>query len=208
VTVFRRRSSGAPTVLDNDPAPAPATAPTPARQAGKGRPTPKRSEAERKRRQPYTAAPATKADRRAATVKDRTHRRAEQQRRIAAMKRGEEWALPAKERGPLRALARDYLDSRRLVLSEYVLFFIFGLLIILLFTHAAKNSVFVLDIEFGVVALVIGESTYHAYRIGRLAKQRLPGTSVRGLTWYIAKRSIRLRSTRIPPPRVGRGEAF
>jgi hypothetical protein len=206
--VFRRRSSGAPAVLDSDSAPAPATAPTPARQAGKGRPTPKRSEAERKRRQPYTAPPATKADRKASSVKDRAHRRAEQQRRVAAMRRGEEWALPAKDRGPLRALARDYLDSRRLVLSEYVLFFIFGLLIVLLFTHAAKNTGFVLDIEFGVVALVIGESTYHAYRVGRLARQRLPGTTVRGMTWYIAKRSIRLRSTRIPPPRVGRGEAF
>ena len=206
--MFRRRTSGAPAVLDSDPSPAPATAPTPARQAGKGRPTPKRSEAERKRRQPYTAPPANKADRKAATVKDRTHRRAEQQRRIAAMKRGEEWALPAKERGPLRALARDYLDSRRVVLSEYVLFFIFGLLIALVFVHAASKTGFVLDIEIGVVALVLAESTYHAYRVGRLAKQRLPGTNVRGLTWYIAKRSIRLRSTRIPPPRVGRGEAF
>lgn len=208
--MFKRRSNGAPAVLDSDQAHAQAQTPSSAatRQAGKGRPTPKRSEAERKRRQPYTAPPATKADRKASATTDRTRRRAEQQRRLAAMKRGEEWALPAKERGPLRALARDYLDSRRLVLSEYVLFFIFGLLIIMLFTHAAANTSLVLYIEFGVVALVGVESTYHASRVTRLAKQRLPGTSVRGMTWYIAKRSIRLRSTRIPPPRVSRGEAF
>jgi hypothetical protein len=127
---------------------------------------------------------------------------------MAAMRRGEEWALPAKERGPLRALARDYLDSRRLVLSEYVLFFIFGLLIIMLFTHATTNTSLVLYIEIGVVGLVGLESAFHASRVSRLARQRLPGTNARGMTWYIAKRSIRLRSTRIPPPRVGRGEAF
>ncbi len=124
------------------------------------------------------------------------------------MRRGEEWALPARERGPLRALARDYLDSRRLVLSEYVLFFIFGLLIIMLVTRAAANTSLVLYIEFGVVALVLAESAYHANRVSRLARQRLPGTSVRGMTWYIAKRAIRLRGTRIPPPRVGRGDSI
>jgi hypothetical protein len=207
--VFRRRSAGAPAVLDGDQAPqAPQPAGPQPRQAGKGRPTPKRSEAERRRRQPYAAPPATRGDRKAGAAKDRDARRAEQRRRMAAMNRGEEWAMPARERGPVRALARDYLDSRRLVLSEYVFFVVFALLIVLLVSRAATNTSLVFYIEIGVVALIGGESSYHAARVGRLVRQRLPGQSTRGLTWYILKRSIRLRSTRIPRPRVGRGEAF
>jgi hypothetical protein len=203
--VFRRRSDGAPAVLDSDAA---APQPTPARQARKGKPTPKRSEAVRKRRTPYAAPPATKAGRKEAAAQDRGTRRAEQQRRMAAMRRGEEWAMPIRERGPVRALARDYLDSRRLVLSEYVLFFILGLLVVMLATHAAANTAVVLYVEIAVVALVLAEGAYYASRVRGLARQRLPGTSTRGLTWYIIKRAIKLRATRIPPPRVARGGTF
>src|SRR6266704_6793283 len=107
--VFRRRTQAAPAVLDSDQAPE--VPGQPAKQAGKGRPTPKRSEVERRRRQPYTAPPA---DKKAAAAQTRERRRAEQKRKMDAMRRGEEWALPPKDRGPVRALARDYIDSRRL----------------------------------------------------------------------------------------------
>ena len=42
----------------------------------------------------------------------------------------------------------------------------------------------------------------------RLAKQRLPGESTRVISWYVAKRSMRLRASRIPPARVERGAAI
>jgi len=43
------------------------------------------------------------------------------------MRRGEEWALPAKDKGPAKALARDFVDSRRR-LSE---FYMYGLIVLL-----------------------------------------------------------------------------
>ncbi len=52
------------------------------------------------------------------------------------------------------------------------------------------------------------EAFFHATMLRRLVRQRLPGESTRGMAWYIAKRSIRLRSSRIPPARVARGEAI
>ena len=124
------------------------------------------------------------------------------------MRRGEEWALPAKDKGPVKALVRDYIDSRRLIISEYVLFGVFVLIFMLFVLGAAKNSSTILYTELGILALILVESGYHTVRAINLVKQRLPGQSIRGINFYIIKRSIRLRSTRIPPPRVARGDSI
>ncbi|HXS61270.1 MAG TPA: DUF3043 domain-containing protein [Streptosporangiaceae bacterium] len=177
----------------------------PAKQAGKGRPTPKRSEVERARRQPYTAPPA---DKKQAAAQRRDRQRAEQKRRSDAMRRGEEWALPARDRGAVRALARDYIDSRRLVVSEYILFGVVVLIIAIFALGSAKHSTLILYIELAIVGIIAVESLYHGAMVTRLAKQRLPGESTKGISWYIAKRSLRLRASRIPPARVDRGAAI
>jgi len=175
------------------------------KQAGKGRPTPKRSEVERARRQPYTPPPT---DRKAAAGQQRDRRRAEQKRRMDAMKRGEEWALAARDKGPVRALARDYIDSRRFIVSEYILFGVFALLFIIFALGSSKNSAVVLYIELGIVGVIAIESLFYGTMVTRLAKQRLPGESTRGIVWYVAKRSLRLRVSRVPPARVQRGESI
>ncbi|HEX6932996.1 MAG TPA: DUF3043 domain-containing protein [Streptosporangiaceae bacterium] len=201
--MFRRRSASASAeVADDEAAQA---ADQPVRQAGKGRPTPKRSEVERRRRQPYTPPPA---DKKTAAAQQRERRRADQRRRMEAMRRGEEWALSPRDRGPVRALARDYIDSRRLVVSEYILFAVFAMILLVFAFGAAKNSSIVLYLELGIVLLIAIEAFYHAAMVRRLARQRLPGESTRGIAWYIAKRAIRLRSSRIPPARVARGQAI
>ncbi len=201
--MFRRRAEAAPDVLDADEAPE--VSDQHAKQAGKGRPTPKRSEVERRRRQPYTAPPA---DKRAAAAQTRERKRTEQRRKMDAMRRGEEWALPPKDRGAVRGLARDYIDSRRVIVSEYILFAVFALILLVFLLGAAKNSSAILYIEVGIVGLIGIESLVHATIVRRLAGKRFPGESTRGLVWYVAKRSIRLRSSRIPPARVARGAAI
>jgi hypothetical protein len=123
-----------------------------------------------------------------------------------AMRRGEEWALPLRDRGQVRALARDYLDSRRLVISEYIVFALIALVVMIFVLGSGKNAGAMLYAEVAIVALIALESFYHASRVSTLAKQRYPGQSTRGLTWYLAKRAIRLRGSRIPPARVGRGQ--
>jgi hypothetical protein len=187
-------------VLESDQVPE-----APARQAGKGRPTPKRSDVERRRREPYTPPPA---DRKAASSQRRERQRAESKRRMDAMRKGEEWAIPAKDRGAVKALARDYVDSRRFIISEYILFAIFILIFALFIIDRTKNSTVILLIEVGIVSVILFEALYHAMTVSRLARQRLPGQSTRGLTWYIVKRNVKLRSSRIPPPRVSRGQAI
>lgn len=124
------------------------------------------------------------------------------------MRKGEEWALSPRDRGPVKALARDYIDSRRLVISEYILFGVFALILLVFAFGAAKNSSIVLYLELAIVLLIVIEASFHATMVRRLVRQRMPGESTKGLTWYIIKRSIRLRSSRIPPARVARGEAI
>ncbi len=197
--MLRRRSSGA-TADQASPVADPQV-----KQVGKGKPTPKRSEVERARRQPYTPPPA---DRKAAAAQQRERRRTDQKRRTEAMKRGEEWALPPKDRGAVKALARDYVDSRKFIVSEYILFGVFALILVIFLLGSGKNSSIVLYIELIILGVIVVESLYHGSRVTSLAKKRLPGQSTRGISWYVAKRSLRLRASRIPPARVRRGEAI
>jgi hypothetical protein len=199
--VLRRRSSGATATTESDQS---AQADDqPAKQAGKGKPTPKRSEVERARRQPYSPPPK---DRKQAAAQDREKRRAQQIRQTEAMKRGEEWAIPPRDRGAVKALARDYLDSRKFVISEYILFAVFILVLIIFAAGHSKDSNIVLFCELAIVGVIVIENLYHGMMVTRLARQRLPGESTKGVTWYLTKRSLRLRASRIPPPRLKRGD--
>jgi len=166
--------------------------------AGKGRPTPKRSEAERRRRQPYSAP----ADRKAALAQTRGRDREARNRKYAAMRRGEEWALAPKDRGPVRALARDYVDSRRRI-SEYYMYGL-GALVILLFIPATRLIVDYLVL--GVVLIMLAEGTFLGRQVLKLAAERFPGERTRGVRLYAALRAMQIRKLRVPAPRVQPGD--
>jgi Protein of unknown function (DUF3043) len=166
----------------------------------KGRPTPKRSEAERRRRQPFNAP----ADKKAAYQQSRERDRASRPARMEAMRRGESWALPTKDQGPVRALARDYVDSRR-SLSEYYMFAVL-VLVVLLFIPSLRKSAIVDYLVLVVLAVIVTESVLVGGRVIRLAQQRFPGESTRGLRMYAAIRGTQIRRLRMPAPRVKPGD--
>jgi hypothetical protein len=60
-------------------------------------------------------------------------------------------------------------------------------------------------VVFLLVVIVI-EGWLVGTKIKRLAAQRFPNESTRGIVWYAASRGIQLRRMRIPKPRVTRGE--
>ena len=141
--VFRRRSAGATdgTAQDSPGAQSPdAPAETkPVRspaEAAKGRPTPKRSVAEAKRRQPITGSRPSGAPR---TPEDKSKARASRAGKYEAMKRGEAWALNPRDRGPARALARDFVDSKRRI-SEYYMYVLVVLLAAVFFRSKAAQE--------------------------------------------------------------------
>jgi Protein of unknown function (DUF3043) len=201
--VFRRRSADAPELPDQAPESSPATDETAERASttqGKGRPTPKRSEAERRRRQPYTAP----ADRKAASQQSRGRERATRSRRMEAARRGENWALPRKDQGPVRALARDYVDSRRTI-SEYYMFGVLVLLVLVFLPALRKSGVTTYAVLL-VLVVIVTESVITGGRVIKLAKQRFPGESTRGVRMYAAFRSTQFRRLRVPAPRVKPGD--
>ncbi len=179
-------------------------APEPSRPGytpGKGRPTPKRSEAER-RHAPYSAP----RDRKAASADYRTRQKAERSHKYNAMQRGEEWALPAKDRGPARALTRDFVDSRRRV-SEYYMY----ALVVLMALVFIKTPIVVSLVPLLVIVLILimlVEGVLIARKARRLAAERYPAENTRGLGLYAAMRALQIRRLRMPKPRIKPGQSY
>ena len=202
--MFRRRSSDSPDVVESDQA-EPVYDPDADQQARssytpkKAGPTPKRSEAEANRRSPYRAP----TDRKAAGQDSKERQRAERVRRSQALQRGEDWALPAKDRGPVRGLARDVVDSRR-GLSEYYLIAVLPILVLIFI----KSLQLAADaIVLAILIVVATEGYFIGRRVQRLAAERFPGQSVRGVRLYAGMRNTQLRRLRMPKPRVDVGDS-
>jgi hypothetical protein len=166
---------------------------------GKGRPTPKRREAERQRR--YTAP----GDRKSAVRQSRGRDREARSRKTEAMRRGEEWALPARDKGPVKALARDYVDAKRRI-SE---FYMYGLIVLLLVLFAGKTlQSYLPPVLIAMVLIMAVEGFFLGRRVARLAAERYPGESTRGVKMYAAMRALQIRKLRFPKPRVKPGDSF
>jgi hypothetical protein len=206
--VFRRRSAGATdgTAQDSPGAQSPDgpadTKPRSSAEAAKGRPTPKRSVAEAKRRQPITgssrapAAPRTKEEK----AKARTNRAG----RYEAMKRGEAWALNPRDRGPARALTRDFVDSKRRV-SEYYMY-ILVILLAAVFVRSSAAQAIISPVVLLLILVIVVDGTLIRRSLSRLMAERLPGESTRGLTMYAVMRALQIRRFRVPAPRVHPGD--
>jgi Protein of unknown function (DUF3043) len=207
--VFRRRGAGATdgTAQDSPGAQSPdgpadvKQARSPA-EAGKGRPTPKRSEAERKRYQPITGSSRAPAAPR--TPEEKQKARNERAKRYESMKRGEEWALNPRDRGPVRALARDYVDSKRRV-SEYYMYVLI-VLVVALFTRSKVAQDYISPLILVLVVVILIDAQLIRRALAKLIAERLPGQSTRGVTLYAVMRALQIRRFRVPAPRVHPGD--
>jgi len=213
--VFRRRSAGATDgtaqdspgaqspdgPADTTPRPAGSGASRPA-EAAKGRPTPKRSVAEAKRRQPITAGSRAQAAPR--TKEEKAKARGNRATRYDAMKRGEQWALNPRDRGQARALARDFVDSKRRV-SEYYMY-VLVVLLLAVFVRSTAAQAIISPLVLVLILVIVVDALLIRRNLNRLVAERLPGESTRGLTMYATMRALQIRRFRVPAPRVGPGD--
>ena len=213
--MFRRGSAGprGSTAQDDQGEQSPGAAQTtktaepgrarPAAEAAKGRPTPKRSAAEKGRRQGITGTPGRPGPGRGGSARGGSGREGKEDRirRNEAMRRGEDWALPARDRGPVKALARDYVDSRRRPSEFYM--YVMVALIIVLFVRAASIQRYAEPVALLLIVFVIVDAFFLRNGLRKLIAQRLPGESTRGVTIYAVFRALQIRRFRVPPPRVG-----
>ena len=112
--------------------------------------------------------------------------------------------MPPKDRGPVRALARDVVDARRGV-GEYYMFMVV-LLIVLLIVPGNSTKLIADVVVLFLLLLIVVEGWFVGTKVKRLAAERFPGESTRGVMLYTTMRGISLRRMRIPKPRVERGD--
>lgn len=179
----------------------------PAAETAKGRATPKRSEAERGRRQGITGTPSRSGSAsRSGTKTSSADAQADRRARQEAVRRGEQWALPARDRGPVKALARDYIDSRRR-LSEYYMYLMI-VLVVVLFVKKSGVQLYAEPIALVLILLVVVDAAWLRFKLTKLVRERLPGESTRGLTLYAVFRALQIRRFRVPPPRIRPGDKY
>ena len=165
-------------------------------QESKGRPTPKRKEAESKRKVSSLAPIVTKDQKRASKAQAREDRVAQR----AAYLRGDESALPARDRGPARRFVRNYVDSRRST-GEYFLPTIFVVLVFTLIKNPIiKIGAIVLMYAMLLVAVIDG--IFLSRKIRKAVQEQFPGTETKGLGMYAWLRSTQMRRLRAPHPQV------
>jgi hypothetical protein len=212
--VFRRRSAGATdgTAQDSPGAQSPdasaeAKQPRSPAEAAKGRPTPKRSEAERNRRQPITGSGSrSRAPASPRTPEEKARARGDRARKYEAMKQGESWALNPRDRGPAKALARDYIDSKRRI-SEYYMY-ILVVLLAAVFLRNKTEQQYISPLVLVLVVIIVIDAQVIRRSLRKLVGERLPGESTRGLTMYAVMRALQIRRFRMPAPRVRPGDKF
>lgn len=183
--------------------PAPEPEPTPVieeRPGAKNRPTPKRRDQEAANRRPLVGnAKAAKADQKA-------RQRVQREEARQGMLRGEERFLPPRDRGPVKRLLRDIVDSRWNI-GEFLLpLMLIVLVAMLLGGQNPRAQLLILPLVYGVMVIGILD----AWLLGRRAKKRVTDEfgeeHTRGIAWYVALRSLQMRMSRVPRPQVKRGD--
>jgi Flp pilus assembly protein TadB len=164
--------------------------------AKKGRPTPSRKVAESKRKV-STLAPAIGKEakkREKALARDR---------RVAAREaymRGDENALPLRDRGPVRRFVRDEVDGRRSI-GEYFLPIIF---VVLLFSVVPNMTVNVIAIVlmYTVLLFAVVDGFLLSRKLKKQIVEKFPDANPKGLGMYGWLRSTQMRRLRAPKPSV------
>ncbi|MFJ5777394.1 DUF3043 domain-containing protein [Streptomyces sp. NPDC093094] len=169
-------------------------------QAPKGRPTPKRSEAQSQRR----SVAHTPTTRKEAAKRQREERRAALDRQRQALAGGDERYLPARDKGPVRRFARDFVDSR-FNIAEF--FLPMAVLILVLSVIRVQNiQTLALLLWLVVIVLIVLDSVSTGFRLRKRLAERFPDENRRGAVAYALMRSLQLRRLRLPKPQVKRGE--
>jgi hypothetical protein len=168
----------------------------------KGRPTPKRKDAQASTKVASLAPASSKAEKKrakdAARVARLNHR--------AAYLRGDESALPLRDRGPEKKFVRNYIDSRRSI-GEYFLPII-GFVLILSLIPVSVFAVAGIAIMYSVLLVSVFDGIFLSRKIKSEVAKRFPDKSTKGLGLYGWLRSTQMRRMRAPKPQIKPGEKF
>lgn len=161
----------------------------------KNKPTPKRND---KRITPALAPAATKEAKKA--ERENARRRRTEMRQLYL--KGDERALPKRDKGQVRKFARDYVDSRWSIAE----FFLPLLMVVLLLTAIPNVAVkvFATLAMYLVVLISILDGIWMGRQIKKHCAVKYPNESTKGISMYAWMRSTQIRRLRTPAPQVSR----
>lgn len=173
---------------------------TPENSQKKGRPTPKRKQAQAAVKVSSLAPASTKAEKKRAKEQARASRIAQRE----AYLRGDENALPLRDRGAEKKFVRNYVDARRSI-GEYFLPVI-GFVLILSLIPVGAFAVAGILIMYSVLLVSIVDGFFLSRKIKAEVAKRFPDKSTKGLGLYGWLRSTQMRRMRAPKPQIKAGD--
>jgi len=168
----------------------------------KGRPTPKRKEAQAATKFSSLAPASTKAEKKRSKEATRAARISQRE----AYLRGDENALPVRDRGPEKKFVRNYIDARRSI-GEYFLPVI-GFVLVLSLIPVGAFAVAGIVIMYSVLLFSVIDGFFLSRKIKAEVAKRFPDKSTKGLGLYGWLRSTQMRRMRAPKPQVSAGDKF
>ena len=165
----------------------------------KGKPTPSRKEAQAKLKVSSLSPAASKEAKKALKAQARV-RRLETR---AAYMRGEESALPLRDRGQARRFVRNYVDQQKSITEYFLVIIIFVLFLTVI--PVASVQLAAVAIMYSTMIFVAVNGFLMSRKIKKVVAEKFPGESTKGLGLYGWMRSTQLRRLRAPAPQVGPG---
>lgn len=198
--MFRRTKSDSPAddavSLDKD-----AETAAGARPSGKGRPTPSRKEAEaaaRARAKP----PRTRKE--IAKAQRETRAQSGDKMRAALKGQADQKYLPPRDRGPVKAFTRDYVDARFSLVNLLIpLMFI---VLVLGWSGSPRLVQLGNTVLLTTLVVVAIEMVLLSRRLQKEIARRFPDESTKGVTYYAIVRALQMRFMRLPKARVKVGQ--
>lgn len=165
---------------------------------GKGRPTPTRKEAEAAARERARLTSDPKARRQA----QRAGRKSAMKDLQQAYKTGDDRNLPERDKGPVKRLIRDTVDSR-LGFAE-----LFAPLLVLILVLSSIDPVLGQGMWMTAVVLVLFDLVWVRHKARKAVRAHFPDKPLKGVTYYAVVRSLQLRILRLPKTQVKIGQAL
>jgi hypothetical protein len=130
--------------------------------------------------------------------------RAALERQRQALAGGDERYLPARDKGPIRRFARDFIDSRFNIAEFFLPMAVVILVLSMIRVPALQNIALLLWLV--VIVLIVLDSIVTGVRLKKRLNERFPDDNKRGAVAYALMRSLQMRRLRLPKPQVKRGE--
>lgn len=148
-------------------------------------------------------------DRKAAAKQSREANKLARAKQRAALLSGDEHALPARDKGPVKRFIRDAVDTRwnigEFMLPVMVVVLALTFVAPMFPSLATVATLLVFTMVYGLVAVGVLDAFFMWRRIKAKVIAKFGENPPRGSAMYAVMRAFQMRRSRLPRPQVARG---